>query len=416
MRHPGRDTVPAARILRRGARSGRLMHVEEIAARPGEGVPWPEWVPEQITLAFSRAGVTRPWAHQAAMAEHARQGSNVIIATPAASGKSLGYLLPALTAALRGSTILYLAPTRALAADQVRAIQALGIPGVCAAVVDGDTHGADRERARTRANYLLTTPDMLHHVLLPRHSRWGEFFGRLEYVIVDECHGYSGVFGSHVAHVLRRLRRVAAYHAEPGAPDLTFVLASATISEPAAAAELLTGMKADAVTADAAPRGAVTFALWEPPLTAVRGDADAPLRRGIVAETADLLVDLVRDGVPVLAFIRSRRGAEAAAAAARSRLTEAGQPALAEQVAAYRSGYLPQERRELEEALRAGAITAMAATPALELGINITGLDAVIIAGWPGTRAALWQQAGRAGRAGRERAGQAGDLPGQEGG
>jgi DEAD/DEAH box helicase domain-containing protein len=221
------------------------MHVEEIAARPGEGVPWPEWVPEQVTLAFSRAGVTRPWAHQAAMAEHAHRGSNVIIATPAASGKSLGYLLPGLTAVLSGSTVLYLAPTRALAADQARAIGSLGIAGVCAAVVDGDTCFADRERARTHANYLLTTPDMLHHVLLPRHSRWGEFFGRLHYVIVDECHGYRGVFGSHVAHVLRRLQRVATYHARrhpariraaSGTPDgLVFLLASATVSSRATA-------------------------------------------------------------------------------------------------------------------------------------------------------------------------------------
>ena len=214
MRHPGGgDTGPAARILRRGARSGRLMHIEQIAARAGEGVPWPGWVPAEITAAFAEAGVGRPWAHQAAMAEHAHRGSNVIIATPAASGKSLGYLLPALTAVLGGSTVLYLAPTRALAADQLRTIQALGIAGVSAAVVDGDTHGADRERARTHANYLLTTPDMLHHVLLPRHARWGEFFGRLHYVIVDECHGYRGVFGSHVAHVLRRLQRVATHHA-----------------------------------------------------------------------------------------------------------------------------------------------------------------------------------------------------------
>ncbi len=450
MRHPGgRDTVPAARILRRGARSGRLMHVEEIAARPGEGVPWPEWVPEQITLAFSRAGVTRPWAHQAAMAEHAHQGSNVIVATPAASGKSLGYLLPALTAVLRGSTVLYLAPTRALAADQVRAIQALGIPGVCAAVVDGDTHAADRERARTHANYLLTTPDMLHHVLLPRHSRWGEFFGRLHYVIVDECHGYRGVFGSHVAHVLRRLRRVAAHHAHrhpararPGAaaPDgLVFLLASATVSEPGNCARLLTGQAAQAITESTAPRGPLTFGLWEPPLTAARGEGGAPVRRPATAEAATLLADLVAHDVRGLAFTRSRRGAEAVAIAARRTLAgttaaasqraaaraakraaaqpaaAAGQPAVAaaqpatptaqpaetgRRVAAYRSGYLPEDRRQLEEALRAGTLLGLAATTALELGVNICGLDAVLIAGWPGSRAALWQQAGRAGREG----------------
>src|SRR5215471_2295354 len=462
MRHPGPDTVPAARILRRGARSGRLMHVEEIAARPGEGVPWPEWVPEQITLAFSRAGVTRPWAHQAAMAEHARQGSNVIIATPAASGKSLGYLLPALTAVLRGSTVLYLAPTRALAADQVRAIQALGIPGVCAAVVDGDTHGADRELARTHANYLLTTPDMLHHVLLPRHSRRGEFFGRLHYVIVDECHGYRGVFGSHVAHVLRRLRRVAAHHARrhpararagATAPDgLVFLLASATISEPGNCARLLTGQDAQAITESTAPRGPLTFGLWEPPLTAARGEGGAPVRRPATSEAATLLADLVAHDVRGLAFTRSRRGAEAVAIAARrtlagttaaasqraaaraakraaAQLVPAAQPAAAEQpvpatqpadtqpgavsvtsrlataetsrrVAAYRSGYLPEDRRQLEEALRTGTLLGLAATTALELGVNICGLDAVLIAGWPGSRAALWQQAGRAGREG----------------
>ena len=473
MRHPGtRDSVPAARILRRGARSGRLMHVEEIAARPGEGVPWPDWVPEEITLAFARAGVARPWAHQAAMAEHAHRGSNVIIATPAASGKSLGYLLPALTAALAGSTVLYLAPTRALAADQVRAIQALGIAGVIAAVVDGDTHAAERERARTRANYLLTTPDMLHHVLLPRHSRWGDFFGRLHYVIVDECHGYRGVFGSHVAHVLRRLRRVAAHHARrhpartragTGAPDdLVFLLASATVSEPGSCARLLTGQDARAITESTAPRGPLTFGLWEPPLTAARGEGGAPVRRPATAEAAALLADLVAHDVRGLAFTRSRRGAEAVAIAARRTLagtTAAAQRAAARaaqraaakaaersadgaaepadraaepadgaarnpaagtaepavaavvprqwngavagrRVAAYRSGYLPEDRRELEEALRTGALLGLAATTALELGVNICGLDAVLIAGWPGSRAALWQQAGRAGREG----------------
>jgi DEAD/DEAH box helicase domain-containing protein len=441
------------------------MHIEQIAARAGEGVPWPEWVPPGITAAFAEAGVGRPWAHQAAMAEHAHRGSNVIIATPAASGKSLGYLLPALTAVLGGSTVLYLAPTRALAADQLRTIQALGIAGVCAAVVDGDTHGADRERARTHANYLLTTPDMLHHALLPRHARWGEFFGRLHYVIVDECHGYRGVFGSHVAHVLRRLQRVAAHHARrhpartragarpPG--GLIFLLASATISEPGSCARLLTGAEAREITDSTAPRGPLTFGLWEPPLTTARGEGGAPVRRPATAEAATLLADLVAHDVRGLAFTRSRRGAEAVAIAARRALAGNGRtvrrrasagpavraaagaapggaaaalgPAAAQngqhdtaaplpagtagaglrtltgpgrRIAAYRSGYLPEDRRELEEALRTGALLGLAATTALELGVNICGLDAVLIAGWPGSRAALWQQAGRAGREG----------------
>src|ERR1019366_2640124 len=197
---PGADPA-AALILRLGAESGRLVHVEHIAARTGQRAPWPDWVPAEVTARFSGAGVPAPWAHQAVAADLARSGQNVIISTPAASGKSLGYLLPALTAVLEGATALYIAPTRAHAA------------------------------------YLLTTPDMLHHMLLPRHARWNGFFRRLQYVIVDECHGYRGVFGSHVAAVLRRLLRVAAHHggaARPAGP--VFLLASATISEPAACA------------------------------------------------------------------------------------------------------------------------------------------------------------------------------------
>jgi DEAD/DEAH box helicase domain-containing protein len=398
---PGADPA-AALILRLGAESGRLVHVEQIAARTGQRAPWPEWVPAELTARFSAVGVPAPWAHQAVAADLARSGQNVIISTPAASGKSLGYLLPALTAVLEGATALYIAPTRALAADQLRAVRALGIDGVRAAVLDGDTPAAERDWARAHAAYLLTTPDMLHHMLLPRHARWNGFFRRLQYVIVDECHGYRGVFGSHVAHVLRRLRRVAAHHgglARPAGP--VFLLASATISEPAACALLLTGQRAEEVTESAAPRGPVTFGLWEPPLTGARGEAGAPVRRTATAEAAGLLADLVARNVPSLAFSRSRRGAEAVAMGARRALAEAGTPGLGERVAAYRSGYLPEDRRELEQALRTGAITGLAATTALELGVDISGLDAVLIAGWPGTRAALWQQAGRAGRDGR---------------
>ena len=397
----------AQAILRRGAASGRLTHVERMPALRGRPVPWPAWVPPEVVGAFARVGIAEPWAHQAQAATLARAGRNVILATGTGSGKSVGYLAPALSAIAEGGTVLYLAPTRALAADQLNLLHVLGGPGrrglgLRPAVVDSDTPHHQRAWARKYATYLLTTPDMLHYALLPQHQRWSGFLRRLRYVIVDECHGYRGVFGSHVAHVLRRLRRVAEHHREAGSPGLVFVLASATISEPARAAELLTGLPAEPVTTDAAPRGPLTFAMWEPPMTTLRGEADAPLRRSVVAETAGMLADLVRDGVPALAFIRSRRGVEAAAAAARSRLTETGAGDLAHRVAAYRSGYLPEERRELERALRTGAITALAATPALELGINITGLDAVIIGGWPGTRAALWQQAGRAGRPGRE--------------
>jgi DEAD/DEAH box helicase domain-containing protein len=423
---PDSDDSAPARLLRNGARSRRLTHVERIPARAGRTADWPAWVPAEVAAAFGAAGVPAPWAHQAAAADHARAGRNVIISTPAASGKSVGYLLPALTGVLAGGTALYIAPTRALAADQLRLVRSLGIPGVRAAVVDGDTPAAERSWARSHASYLLTTPDMLHHRLLPRHAWWDGFFRRLQYVVVDECHGYRGVFGSHVAHVLRRLRRVAVHHAAagpaggPGRPagagragarpdgagrggtGPVFILASATISEPGRCAKLLTGVDAEEVTKDSAPHGPFTFCLWEPPLTALRGEAGAPVRRTATAEAAGLLADLVLEGVPALAFVRSRRGAEAVALGARRALAEAGAAGYAHRVAAYRSGYLPEDRRALEAALRAGTITGLATTTALELGINISGLEAVLIAGWPGTRAALWQQAGRAGRDGRD--------------
>jgi len=393
----------AARILGDGARSGKLTHLEHVPASPGRRVDWPVWAAPEVVKAFEAAGVPGPWAHQAVAADHAAAGQNVIISTGPASGKSLGYLLPALTEVLNGGTALYLAPTRALAADQLRMISSLGVPGLRAAVVDGDTRYSERNWARAHASYLLTTPDMLHHSLLPRHARWDGFFRRLAFVIVDECHAYRGVFGSHVAQVLRRLRRVSAHHTSVITPRLApvFVLCSATISEPETCARLLTGLDAVAVTTDSAPRGSLTFGLWEPPLTALRGEAGAPVRRTATAEAAGLLADLVSGGIPALAFVRSRRGAEAVALGARRSLAEAGAGELAGQVAAYRAGYLPEERRVLEEGLLTGKITGLAATTALELGINIGGLDAVLIAGWPGTRAALWQQAGRAGRQGR---------------
>src|SRR6266568_6401053 len=386
-------------ILLDDARAGRPVHVEHIPARPGREVPWPQWVPAEVMSAFAARGIRAPWSHQALAADHAQAGRNVIISTAAASGKSLGYLLPALSAVLAGDTVLYVTPTKALAADQLRSIRALGLPGVQAAVFDGDSTRAERDWARSHARYLLTTPDMLHRALLPRHNRWSGFFGRLSYVVVDECHGYRGVFGSHVAHVLRRLRRVVAHHAPAdgdGRPRPVFVLASAPVGAPGDCARLLTGLDAEEITEDGSPRGPLAFALWEPPLTESRGEAGVRLRRTATAQAADLLGRLVRQNVQTLAFIRSRRGAEAVALAARRSLETPGEA----KVAAYRSGYLPEDRRRLEAALSDGSLIGLATTTALELGVNITGLDAVLIAGWPGTFSALWQQAGRAGRSG----------------
>ena len=235
---------------------------------------------------------------------------------------------------------------------------------------------------------------MLHRSMLPGHERWSRFWASLRYVVVDECHHYRGVFGAHVAQILRRLRRVAALH---GATP-TFVLASATVAEPEVSARRLTGLDVAAVTDDGSPRGRTAIALWEPPFVPGVGENGAPVRRSAASEVADLLTDLVVDRVRTLAFVRSRRGVETVALAARRQLAEVD-PVLVDQVAAYRGGYLPEERRVLEDALRDGRLTGLAATNALELGIDISGLDAVLLAGFPGTRAALWQQVGRAGRA-----------------
>jgi DEAD/DEAH box helicase domain-containing protein len=343
----------------------------------------------------------------------------VVIASGTASGKSLAYQLPVLqaitatgrtpiSARLEPPTALYLSPTKALAADQLRALDEVALPGVRAACYDGDTPYDERSWIRAHANLVLANPDLVHRSMLPSHRQWASFFRGLRFVVIDECHGYRGVFGAHVAQVIRRLRRVAArYGSHP-----VFVLASATVSDPAVSASRLVGLDVVAVTDDASPRGAARFVLWEPPLMPVSGrrsDAaaddgvphEATVRRSTSAETADLLADLVLDGVRTLAFVRSRRGAEAVALAARRALDEVGGN-LGRQVAAYRAGYLPEERRALERALRHGSIVGLAATTALELGVDVSGLDAVLLAGFPGTRASMWQQAGRAGRAGQE--------------
>ncbi|WUV04362.1 DEAD/DEAH box helicase [Actinoallomurus sp. NBC_01490] len=371
--------------------------METVPAREGRHAEWPSWAPRLLLDRLRHAGIERPWEHQARAAEIAHSGSSVIVATGTASGKSLAYLLPALDAVFNGGSVLYLSPTKALAADQLRALRGLKLAQLRASTFDGDTPPEDRTWVRQYANYVLTNPDMLHRTVLPGHARWAPYLRRLRYVIVDEAHGYRGVFGSHVAQVLRRLRRVCArYNTTP-----VFILASATASSPGAAASRLTGVPVEEVCDDASPRGATSFALWEPPLTELRGEHDAPVRRTATAEAADLLADLVVEDVQTLAFVRSRRGAESVALGAKRALAEIS-PSLPSQVAAYRAGFLPEERRALEKALRSRSLVGLASTNALELGVDVSGLDSVIVCGWPGTRASLWQQAGRAGRAGQD--------------
>ncbi|MDP3968635.1 MAG: DEAD/DEAH box helicase [Nocardioides sp.] len=386
-------------------RAERLTHVEVLPAREARTAPWPEWVAPEVRAAFVAGGVVDPWAHQVEAMEAAHAGEHVVVSTGTASGKSLAYQVPALTSVVtsrrergrRGATVLYVAPTKALAQDQLATLRDLRVPALAAATHDGDSTREERDWARDHGEYLLTNPDMLHRSLLPGHERWARFLGMLDVVVVDECHHYRGVFGAHVAHVLRRLRRLCAlYGADP-----TFVLASATVADPAASAGRLVGAPVRAVTEDASPRGQVTIALWEPPLTGQLGENGAPVRRSAAAETGDLLTDLVVDGVRTLAFVRSRRGTETVALAAQRALAEVD-PSLPGRVAAYRGGYLPEERRALEQRLRSGDLLGLAATNALELGIDVSGLDAVLLAGFPGTRAAFWQQIGRAGRSGQD--------------
>ncbi|WP_460861924.1 DEAD/DEAH box helicase [Nocardiopsis coralliicola] len=386
------------RSWRDPTRAAQVTHVERLPRGGGETQQWPAWTPPEVRAALAGAGIAAPWTHQVDAAEAARAGRNVIIATGTASGKSLGFQLPAAEALLDGGSVLYIAPTKALAADQLRAAQEVLPKGPLAAVYDGDTPREERAWIRANADYVLTNPDMLHHAILGWHSSWARFLRRLRYIVVDEAHHYRGVFGSHVALILRRLQRVCArYRTAP-----VFVLASATTGTPEQTAERLVGAPVSAVTRDASPRPAVDFALVEPELTERTGENGAPVRRTAPAETAEILAGLVARQVRTLAFVRSRQGAEVVALTAQRLLADGGRGDLAEKVAAYRGGYLAGDRRGLEAALREGSLLGLATTNALELGVDITGVDAVVIAGWPGTRASLWQQAGRAGRRGRD--------------
>ena len=404
-------------MLGRTSDPEQLRHVHTIPARKAVNEPWPGWVHPDVVAAYGTLGIQEPYRHQIQAADIAHGGQHVVIATGTASGKSLAYQLPALDAIHRselqvladpgkihddGAVTLYLSPTKALAADQLAAIRALKLPTVRAETYDGDTDVSSRRWIRDHANFILANPDMLHFGILPNHTWWARFFRRLRYVIVDEAHSYRGVFGSHVANLLRRLRRICAYYgAGTSFPEPVFIAASATASDPAVSFGRLIGAPVREVSEDCSPHGSTTVAFWEPALTDVKGENGAKQRRTAVAETADILANLVSSRVRTIAFIKSRRGAESIASITK-RLLDEVDPSLPGRVAAYRSGYLPEERRALEQALRSGQLLGVSSTSALELGIDISGLDAVLVAGWPGTRASLFQQIGRAGRAGQD--------------
>ena len=390
-------TSPDHRLLRRLALPydvDPLRHVHETPAREPVYASWPPWVPDEVREVLTGHGITQPWRHQVTAAEQVFGGTHTVIATGTASGKSLAYQLPVLSVLADDpdSCALYFSPTKALAADQLRSLYDLSTPGCVPASLDGDTPYEQRQWIRRHANLILSNPDMLHHAILPRHSRWARFLRRLRFVIVDECHSYRGVFGSHVALVLRRLQRIARFY---GA-DPTFIAASATTGDPAHGASRLLGVDVSPVTVDDSPHPGVTFGLWEPPLLPdLEGEHGAPVRKSALTETANVLAGLVNRDVRTVAFVRSRRGVELVSSLTKEGLAGTGR---ASRVAAYRSGYLRDDRRGLESALRGGELLGVAATTALELGIDIDGLDAVLLCGYPGTLASLWQQAGRAGR------------------
>lgn len=349
------------------------------------------------------AGVRRPWSHQVAAAEHAWAGRHVVLSTGTASGKSLAYQVPILSRMLADprATALYLAPTKALGADQLRSVSSL-LAGrkeflhlqPCA--YDGDTEPAVRQWAREHSRWIFTNPDMLHIGILGSHGRWRHFLRGLQFIVVDECHHYRGVFGSHTALVLRRLLRLArAVGADP-----VVIGASATSGTPGAALSRLVGAPCEEITDDGSPHGARTVALWEPGFVPeMTGENGAPVRKQAGAEAARILADLVLEGARTLCFVRSRRGVELAALSAKRILDEVD-PELSSRVAAYRAGYLADDRRVLERDLADGRLLGVATTNALELGVDISGLDAIVVAGFPGTVASFWQQAGRAGRRG----------------
>ena len=368
-----------------------VAYLGEEPAREARTIPIPTKLEPRVAAALAAHGIEELYEHQGATWEAAARGEHVILTTGTASGKTLAFNLPVLDALAREpkQRALYLYPTKALAQDQARALTALRSPGLRAAIYDGDTESERRWQIRKWANLVLTNPDMLHVGVLPHHDRWGDVLQNLRYVVVDEAHVYRGVFGSHVANVLRRLRRIARiYGAEP-----QFLLASATIANPGELAHSLLGVPATVVGADAAPRAERTVVFWNPPLT----DEELGLRASALGEASRLMATLVSRDLRTICFAKSRKAAELVHRFTVERLDDR---ALAARLAPYRAGYTPAQRREIERRLVAGELLGVSATDALELGIAIGLLDCAISVGFPGTVASLRQQWGRAGRRG----------------
>ena len=366
-----------------------LVHVRRVGARPEVTAGLERPLPPEVA---ERLGVTALWSHQARAIDLARAGRSVVVATGTASGKSLCYQAPLAEAAMapvRRGTSLLVFPTKALAHDQLRALTECDFPGVVAGAYDGDTGNEERAWIRRHATTVLTNPEMLHSGVLPHHDRWATFLGRLRYVVLDELHVFRGIFGSHVAHLVRRLRRLCHHYGS----DPTFVCCSATIGQPERLANALCGLPVEPVVDDGSPRPERLVAVWNPPPL----DEGSGARVSPNGETARLVAELVRSGQKTIGFCRGRRATEVVAADVRRRVPSR----LRRRVAPYRGGFLAEERRAIEDQLFHGRLDGVIATSALELGIDVSGLDAVVMNGFPGTIASFRQQAGRAGRSGR---------------
>jgi DEAD/DEAH box helicase domain-containing protein len=377
--------------------AGNAVEWKVIPPRQANLVPLPSEVHPSLADSLVQNRITRLYSHQAAAYEKASHGSSLVVVTGTASGKSLCYNLPVLDTVLKESEAraLYLFPTKALAQDQRQGIAALHPNPEKApfGVYDGDTSSASRPGLRSKARIILSNPDMLHAGILAHHTLWADFFSRLRYVVIDEMHVYRGVFGSHVANVIRRMKRIARFYGcEP-----QFILTSATIANPLQLAEWLVETPVALVDEDGSARGAKHFLIYNPPLI----DPDLGLRRSLVQESVRLADDLVAGGVQTIIFGRTRRTVELILAYLKDKTSvRAAGGFLNDEktVRGYRSGYLPRQRREIENGLKEGAVRAVVATTALELGVDIGEMGASVLAGYPGTIAAAWQQAGRAGR------------------
>jgi DEAD/DEAH box helicase domain-containing protein len=364
-------------------------------AEPAQFADYPDAVDDRLRAALAAGGIARPYVHQAEAMAHALEGRHVVTITPTASGKTLCYNAPALSAILRdpATRALYLFPTKALAQDQLAEL--LTLTGrleehmsIGACTYDGDTPQDARRVVRGRAHLVLSNPDMLHSGILPHHPRWAKLFENLRFVVIDELHAYRGVFGSHLANILRRLRRVCAHYGS----SPVFICSSATIANPRELAERLTGERFALVERNGAPRGEKFFALVNPPVV----NPQLGIRRSYVTETRRLAVEFLRRGLQVIVFAQSRLITEVLTTYIKQACRRL--PGGSEAIRGYRGGYLPLRRRDIERGLRAGTVSGVVSTSALELGIDIGALDVCVMAGYPGTIAATWQRAGRAGR------------------